>query len=48
MKTVSDLIDYLSQFMPDRPVVISMEDFGADATEEEMDNAVNLTIFFEL
>lgn len=45
--TVSDLIDYLGQFKPETQVVLSLDDFGADATEEEIDGAVSLTSAFE-
>lgn len=47
MITVSDLIDYLSQFGGDKEVVLSLDDFGADASDERIDNAVSLTSFFE-
>ena len=45
--TVSDLVDYLGQFRGDLPVVISMDDLGADATEED-ENAVSLTTAMEV
>lgn len=37
------LMDYLSQFPGDTEVVISLEDLGADATEERADSAISLT-----
>lgn len=48
MVTVAELIDYLNQFKPDVEVVISLDDLGADASEERIDNAVSLTSFFEV
>lgn len=41
--TVAQLIDYLQQFEGDSEVVLSLEDLGADADEDRIDNAVSLT-----
>lgn len=47
MLTVSDLVDYLSQFDANTEVVLSLDDFGADASEDRIDNAVSIESFFE-
>lgn len=45
--TVSDVQDYLNQFNGDDEVVLNLDDFGADASEEQIDNAVSLTTMME-
>lgn len=46
--TVAQLIDYLQQFKGDQEVVLSLEDLGADADENRIDNAVSLTTAFDV